>query len=117
MTIESRRVISGDHPSLPHHFPGNPVVPAVVILNEVARLIGENRPGYWISGIRRVKFTAPLRPGQAFTLKLSFPDAGTALFECRSAGEGPSGDPVLLAQGNLELAEGHSPPSSPEGAP
>ena len=107
MTLESRRVISGDHPSLPHHFPGNPVVPAVVILNEVARLIGENRPGYWISGIRQVKFTAPLRPGQAFTVKLSFPDAEAAHFECRLAGSAPPEENSLLAQGHSLLAQGH----------
>ncbi len=121
MTIESRHVISGDHPSLPHHFPGDPVVPAVVILNEVARIIGENRPGYWISGIRRVKFTAPLRPGQVFTVRLSFPDAGAALFECRSAGDAQPREHStprensLLARGHLLLTQGPLPLSGGEG--
>ncbi|MEE8434524.1 MAG: hypothetical protein V3S64_07030 [bacterium] len=115
MTIESRRVISGDHPSLPHHFPGDPVVPGVVILSEVARIIGEHRPGVWISGIRRVKFTAPLRPDQAFTVKLSFPDAGAVHFECRSAGGAQAQENLLLAQGHLLLTQGNLPPPGGEG--
>ena len=99
MTTESRRVISGDHPSLPHHFPGDPVVPGVVILGEVARIIGETRPGFWVSGIRRVKFIAPLRPGQVFTVRLSFPDAGATIFECLFEGG-------ALARGHLLLSCG-----------
>ena len=106
MTIESRRVIPGDHPSLPHHFPGDPIVPGVVIINEVARVIGENRPGCWISGISRVKFTAPLRPGQPFTVSLNCPDAGTALFECRSDGDAQARGNSLLARGRLLLSGG-----------
>ena len=35
MTLEVRRVISADHPSLPGHFPGMALVPGVVILDEV----------------------------------------------------------------------------------
>lgn len=121
MTIESRRVISGDHPSLPHHFPGDPIVPGVVILNEVALVIGENRPGCWISGISRVKFTAPLRPGQPFTVSLEFPDAGNAVFECRAAGDAPTRENSpprensLLARGHLLLTQGEMPVSGGEG--
>ena len=96
MTIETSHVISGKHPSLPHHFPGDPIVPGVVILSEVARLIGEHRPGVWVSGIRRVKFTAPLRPDQNFTVKVSFPEPETAHFECSS-------DESMLTQGQFLL--------------
>jgi 3-hydroxyacyl-[acyl-carrier-protein] dehydratase len=35
MNFEGRRTISADHPSLPGHFPGTPIVPGVVILDEI----------------------------------------------------------------------------------
>ncbi len=35
--IERVVTIPADHPSLPGHFPGRPIVPAVVILDEVGR--------------------------------------------------------------------------------
>ena len=34
--LEFRLLIAADHPSLPGHFPGQPVVPGVVILDEVS---------------------------------------------------------------------------------
>ena len=35
MTFQATRIIRADHPSLPGHFPGAPLVPGVVILDEV----------------------------------------------------------------------------------
>ena len=37
MTFEVHRVIAKDHPALAGHFPGNPIVPGVLILDEVMR--------------------------------------------------------------------------------
>lgn len=57
--------VCADHPSLAGHFPGRPVVPGVVIVDEVAararRLLGCG------NGPRRmpqVKFIAPLLPDE-----------------------------------------------------
>ena len=36
-SFEIYRAIRTDHPSLAGHFPGNPIVPGVVILEEVGR--------------------------------------------------------------------------------
>jgi 3-hydroxymyristoyl/3-hydroxydecanoyl-(acyl carrier protein) dehydratase len=54
--------IPAEHPALPGHFPGAPVVPGVVILDEVLAAIGAGpdapRSFAWI------KFARPLLPGQ-----------------------------------------------------
>src|SRR6266699_4572583 len=79
MTFEARRAISADHPSLPGHFPGAPLVPGVVILDEVLGALLEWRKDCELTGIRSVKFLAPLKPEQAFTI-------------CLSAGKGATGE-------------------------
>jgi len=44
MSVERLITIRRDHPSLPGHFPGNPVVPGVVILEEVLEAIRQTEP-------------------------------------------------------------------------
>jgi 3-hydroxymyristoyl/3-hydroxydecanoyl-(acyl carrier protein) dehydratase len=60
--------IPPDHPSLPGHFPGAPVVPGVVVLAEVLALVpappGSARRLAW------VKFLRPLLPGQQASVTL-----------------------------------------------
>lgn len=62
--------IAHDHPSLPGHFPGRPVVPGVVVLEQVLAAI-ESAHGP-LSGLclPQVKFARPLLPGQAATIAL-----------------------------------------------
>ena len=43
MTFEAIRLIRANHPSLPGHFPGAPLVPGVVILDEVIAALAEWR--------------------------------------------------------------------------
>ena len=71
MTHETCRTIAADHPSLAGHFPDTPIVPAVVILDEVAAALVQWRKGARIVGIPMVKFTIALKPDQPFTLVLS----------------------------------------------
>jgi 3-hydroxymyristoyl/3-hydroxydecanoyl-(acyl carrier protein) dehydratase len=79
------RTIATDHPALPGHFPGDPVVPGVVLLDEVIDAatdgLGFSRAQGWT--VRSAKFLRPVRPGDTLTIRLS-PEAGDALrFECR----------------------------------
>lgn len=64
--------IPHDHPSLAGHFPGNPVVPGVVVLDHVVAAIEEREGSLPPLRLPQVKFVAPLRPGE---------EAGVAL-EC-----------------------------------
>jgi 3-hydroxyacyl-[acyl-carrier-protein] dehydratase len=62
-TITARVHVPAQHPSLPGHFPGHPVVPGVVLLDHVAAAL--ERAG--VGSLRRilaVKFLTPLLPEQ-----------------------------------------------------
>ncbi|SRR6266704_3288849 len=85
MNFEVCRTIPADHPSLPGHFPGAPIVPAVVILDEIVAALNEWRAGSRLIGIPAVKFLAPLQPGQPLTICLSARNDGVEEidFECR----------------------------------
>ncbi|WP_303903285.1 hypothetical protein [Thiohalomonas denitrificans] len=57
--------IAANHPALQGHFPGNPVVPGVVILDHVLRAARINNAGAVFSS---VKFISPLKPGETFAV-------------------------------------------------
>lgn len=87
--------IDPTHPSLPGHFPGEPLVPGVVLLDMVANALRAWR-GQRLVRIAEAKFVAPLLPGEEAELVLSEHGARVR-FEIRR------GD-VLLARGAIEGA-------------
>ena len=98
MIFEVRRVIRADHPSLPGHFPNAPLVPGVVILDEVLAALIEWRDNSQLTGIRTVKFLAPLKPEQPFTICLSADNesAGEVTFCCHT-------EDRVIVEGRLEV--------------
>lgn len=98
MTFEARRAISVDHPSLPGHFPGAPLVPGVVVLDEVFGALLEWREDCQLTGIRIVKFLVPLKPEQTFTICFSASDdgGGEVNFSCRV-------EDRVIVEGRLEV--------------
>jgi 3-hydroxymyristoyl/3-hydroxydecanoyl-(acyl carrier protein) dehydratase len=66
-TIHARVLVDARHPSLPGHFPGNPVVPGVVLLDRVEAALQHAGMGR-LRRVFAVKFLAPLLPGQAADL-------------------------------------------------
>jgi 3-hydroxyacyl-[acyl-carrier-protein] dehydratase len=103
MNFEGRRTISADHPSLPGHFPGTPIVPGGVILDEILAALTEWRRGSRVTAIHAVKFLAPLKPQQPFTICLSAgQDAEDEVdFSCRV-------DDRVIVEGRLQVCYGTS---------
>ena len=72
-------LIGADHPALVGHFPGNPVIPGALLLDEVLHAIEQTHaqgpsPGGW--QIEVVKFLRTARPAEPLQLTLrpeSFP--------------------------------------------
>jgi 3-hydroxymyristoyl/3-hydroxydecanoyl-(acyl carrier protein) dehydratase len=74
-----------DHPCLAGHFPGQPIVPAVLILDLSCELLCRLEPGLGsLREVRNAKFTRPVRPGE--TVRLSAGGAGGLLrLSCHTA--------------------------------
>lgn len=62
--------IPADHPSLPGHFPGQPIVPGVVVLERVLEAIEAAHGPLGPLRLPQVKFAQPLRPGEVAEIVL-----------------------------------------------
>ncbi|RQU05205.1 beta-hydroxyacyl-ACP dehydratase [Burkholderia cenocepacia] len=97
--------IAADHPALPGHFPGHPVVPGVVLLDHAIQTIGAalNRPLHaWRLG--SAKFLSPVAPGEPLALAYDAAASGAIRFTVRA--------------GSREVATGvlSAPPAAQDGA-
>lgn len=77
--------IPADHPCLPGHFPGRPVVPGVVVLDRVFAAIEAIEATRAVGGmgatrarLPQVKFVQPLLPEQAARIELARMEAADA---------------------------------------
>lgn len=97
MNTQHSICIAKNHPSLEGHFPGNPVVPGVVILDEVIYALQQQFPDSEITGFASVKFLSPLLPEQPFQIEFSSSKANRIKFECKK-------DQAVFASGLLKTA-------------
>jgi 3-hydroxyacyl-[acyl-carrier-protein] dehydratase len=61
--------VAAAHPALPGHFPGQPIVPGVVLLDRIAALLERAGAGR-LARIGAVKFLTPLRPDEDAVLRI-----------------------------------------------
>jgi 3-hydroxyacyl-[acyl-carrier-protein] dehydratase len=86
--------VSVEHPALSGHFPGCPIVPGVLLLDEV--MSGVNRSGdFHVAGLREVKLLAVMHPGELATTCC---DTNSGAFEVSVI---RSGTRTVLAKGSL----------------
>jgi 3-hydroxyacyl-[acyl-carrier-protein] dehydratase len=80
--------IPPDHPAFAGHFPGTPIVPGVVLLDEALEVIAREL-GLTLERctLAAVKFKSVVRPGQPVTLRFEFSAPGSVRFELESEGQ------------------------------
>ena len=108
--VEARTSFDADDPMFAGHFPGNPLVPGVILTEALAQVAGiaaasgypeAARPMFLLSAIRTMKFFRAVRPEESIELraeKLGEVE-GMVQFKVAASVEG-----VLVAEGQLVLS-------------
>jgi 3-hydroxymyristoyl/3-hydroxydecanoyl-(acyl carrier protein) dehydratase len=76
-------LIAADHPAFAGHFPGFPVVPGALLLDEALRIIAATA-GIVPERVAWAKFLRPVRPGEALLLRYATEPGGAIRFEITS---------------------------------
>lgn len=109
--MSSRRVaVAPDHPAFAGHFPGQALLPGVVLLGEVLEVLMREAPEALGTQpcVSAVKFLAPVRPGAALEIRWTAPARQRLRFEVWRHAEGDPPQGQLAASGQLEQ-EGKAP--------
>lgn len=94
--MTSTFTIKSDHPALPGHFPGHPVVPGVVVIDHLILALGQTHPDRTCIGVRRMKFLRPLLPDESVEVAFGEAKADSITVKAQVAGE-------PLVEGRLTL--------------
>ena len=74
--------VAADHPAYAGHFPGRPILPGVVLLDEALHaLIAAHGQEAAISQIKSAKFLSPVSPGEALRLDYAATAEGVFRFK------------------------------------
>jgi len=79
------RSIDPDHPALAGHFPGDPIVPGVVLLDEIVDAVSSefgSCSDFYGAQIRSAKFLRPVRAGERLQISLRCDENSTLRFVC-----------------------------------
>ncbi len=77
---DTRWTVPADHPAFPGHFPGRPILPGVVLLDEAMRRAPATAA---IRGLASAKFLRPVGPGAELDFRYGDPTATALRFDVR----------------------------------
>jgi len=82
--IAAERSFAVDHPTAAGHFPGHPIIPGAVLLDQVIRVLQEALGAEWPSlEIRAAKFLHPVRPGDTMQVLIEVLSETDYTFQCK----------------------------------
>lgn len=91
--------IPADHPAYAGHFPGQPILPGVVLLDAALHALAGVLGAHALTGqIKSAKFLSPVSPGEPLTLHYTASAAGGFRFDIRC-------DTRTVASGAVAFAE------------
>jgi len=94
--------VPADHPAYAGHFPGQPILPGVVLLDAALHALATAHGLAFAGGqIKSAKFLSPVLPGEALTLHYSASPGRAFRFDIRCGTRG-------VASGAVEFAEATS---------
>jgi 3-hydroxyacyl-[acyl-carrier-protein] dehydratase len=106
MAHTSTLTVSTQHPAFDGHFPGAPLLPGVVLLDEMLRAVEDaGRGGGW--SIATAKFLQPVRPGETLTFEHEPVTNGALRFTIRSAGRPVATGTLVPKHATTEADDGH----------
>jgi 3-hydroxyacyl-[acyl-carrier-protein] dehydratase len=109
-SVDARTSFEADDPMFAGHFPGNPIVPGVILTEALAQAAGiaaasgypeTARPLFLLSAIRTMKFFQAVRPGEPVELRAEKIGATETLLQFKVSAT-VKGAPV--AEGQLVLS-------------
>ncbi|HEV2228816.1 MAG TPA: hypothetical protein VGR86_07630 [Steroidobacteraceae bacterium] len=117
MTLLATLRIDAAHAALAGHFPGAPVLPGVVLLDETVRALEQAQGGAalrWTVGV--AKFLKPVQPGETLALEYEPLPNGSMRFAVSSAGQ-PVANGVLRPAATARTAPTRPAAGDPGAAP
>ena len=95
MKLEAVWTVPTDHPAFAGHFPDHPIVPGVLLLDQVLLMAAQQvvRPSHsWM--VTQAKFLSPCGPGDELVFNLQASARGAMAFAIRCGGR-------AIASGNV----------------
>ena len=84
MRYERTLSVRKDHPALAGHFPGRPIVPGVLVLEEVFQTLKDQYDqDLVVTELPAVKLSSPLLPEESLYITVETEGPDTAAFLCR----------------------------------
>jgi 3-hydroxyacyl-[acyl-carrier-protein] dehydratase len=120
LSVEGRTSFDADDPMFAGHFPGNPLVPGVILTEALAQTAGiaaasghseTARPMFLLSAIRTMKFFKAVRPEETIDLRAEKLGEVEGMVQFKVAA---SVNGVLVAEGQLVLSVAGSFAREPE---